>query len=158
MKCSICGCEITGYPNNAQPINNGQCCSDCNINIVVPKRIEFMKVLKDAALAQATFTAGMRELNGYETQITFYSDFTIADHFGVDAINDTYKHAFESWKDNIVYLTEFVMVLNHKIWEHHHKNNSALMTTYDTLWKKADEWCMNNLSDEDLEYYLKTTD
>ena len=35
MKCSICHKEFNGYPNNAQPINNGQCCSDCNINIVV---------------------------------------------------------------------------------------------------------------------------
>lgn len=156
MKCSICGCEITGYPNNAQPINDGQCCSDCNINIVVPKIMEFMNILKEAAIAQARFEKTMEDF-GHEVNYTFYSDFTIADYFGVDAIHDTYKRAFESWKDNIEALTELVVVLNHKIFEHHQKN-SSLMITYDTLWKKSDEYCMNTLSDEDLDYYLKYTD
>lgn len=117
-----------------------------------------MNILRDSAIAQATFKAGMMELNGYEVQTTFYGDFTIADYYGVDAVKDTYERAFESWKDNIVYLTELVLVLNHKIWEHHHHNNSGLMIAYDTLWKKADEWCMNNLNDEDIQYYLKITD
>lgn len=117
-----------------------------------------MNILRDAAIAQATFKAGMMELNGYDVQTTFYSDFTIADYYGVDAVKDTYENAFKSWKSNIVYLTELVLVLNHKIWEHHHHNNSGLMAAYDTLWKKADEWCMNNLNDEDIQYYLKITD
>ena len=50
---------------------------------------------------------------------TFWMDFSIADRFGKSAVKDTYKTAFESWKDNYKYLTELVMVLNHKIWEHY---------------------------------------
>ena len=157
MKCSICGCEITGYPNNAQPINDGQCCSDCNISIVIPKRIEIMSSLREAALAQATFTNGMKHLNGYETVTTFYQDFTIADAFGVDAIIDTYKRAKNEWKHSKEYMTELALVLNHKIWEHH-SNGCNLMVTYDTLWKQHDEWCMSTMSDDDLSYYLKITD
>lgn len=157
MKCSICHKEITGYSNNAQPINDGQCCSDCNINVVIPKRLKEMNILKEAAKAQAQYTDIMESF-GYETQTTFYSDLTIADAFGVDAVKDTFDRAFKEWKSNIVYITEFIMCLNHKIWEHHHKNNTELMIAYDTLWKQADEWAMNNLNDEDLEYYLKTTD
>ena len=62
-------------------------------------------------------------INGYETITSFWSDFTIADRFGVGAIKDTYKRAFNEWKDNYKYLTELVMVLNWKIWQFHEKNN-----------------------------------
>lgn len=116
-----------------------------------------MNILKAAAIAQARFEKTMEEF-GHDVNYTFYSDFTIADYFGVDAVHDTYKNTFESWKSNVEALTELVVVLNHKIFEHHHKNNSGLMAAYDTLWKKADEYCMNTLSDEDLDYYLKYTD
>lgn len=117
-----------------------------------------MKTLRDAAIAQATFTNGMKELNGYETQTTLYGDFTIADAFGVDAVVDTYNRVFKEWQQDAVFMTELSLVLNHKIWEHHHKNNSGLMVTYDTLWKKHDEWCGNALNDEDYDYYLRITD
>ena len=33
---------------------------------------------------------GIKLENGYETKTTFWEDFTIADAFGVDAINDTF--------------------------------------------------------------------
>jgi len=46
MICSICGCAIKPHPlsgwdqgNNAEPINSGRCCDDCNEKYVIPKRI-----------------------------------------------------------------------------------------------------------------------
>lgn len=38
--CSICGKKYKGYGNNAQPINNGRCCDECNTKIVVFRRIQ----------------------------------------------------------------------------------------------------------------------
>lgn len=46
-KCSICGKNYEGYGNNAQPINNGRCCDDCTITIVVPRRIQDYKNRKE---------------------------------------------------------------------------------------------------------------
>ena len=40
-------------------------------------------------------TWNIQELTGYEPMTTFYEDFSIADKFGVEAIKDTYKAAFE---------------------------------------------------------------
>ena len=40
--CSICGKEYEGMGNNAQPINNGRCCSECNRTVVVPFRLKMM--------------------------------------------------------------------------------------------------------------------
>ena len=158
MKCCLCHKEIEGYPNNAEPIMDGLCCSDCNINIVVPNRISQMNVLRKAAIAQATFEKGMMELNGYECVTTLYQDFTIADAFGVDAVRDTYNRVFNEWKHSVEFMTELSLVLNHKIWEHYHKQDSKLSFAYDTLWKQHDEWCMTNLSDENIAYYIKITD
>ena len=46
---------------------------------------------------------------------TFYMDFTIADHFGIEAIKDTFNRAFEEWKTDYKYLTFLVLNLNNLI-------------------------------------------
>ena len=97
------------------------------------------------------------EEHGLKSQTTFWDDFTIADHFGTAAVQDTYNRAFNEWKDNIEYLTELVLVLNHKIWQHH-DHNIELESIYDRLWKEADGWCVENLTGEDAQYYFEVTD
>ena len=49
MKCSICGLEIKKHPitgwdegNNAEPLNSGRCCDDCDEDYVIPKRISIV--------------------------------------------------------------------------------------------------------------------
>ena len=97
-------------------------------------------------------------MTGYQPKTTFWMDFSIADKFGKGAVLDTYKRAFEGWKNDVVYLTELVMVLNWKLWEHHDAGNTVLAETYDKLWIEADEYAMDNLTGEDLSYFLNTTD
>lgn len=98
------------------------------------------------------------DMSGYEPKTTFWSDFSIADAFGVSAVKDTFKRAFDEWKENIVYLTELVLVLNWKIWYHHEHGNEALARLYNDLWGQADEYAMANLKGDDLKYFLRTTD
>lgn len=38
--CSICGKYYEGYGNNAQPINDGRCCEECNLMVVIPQRMQ----------------------------------------------------------------------------------------------------------------------
>lgn len=97
------------------------------------------------------------EIPGYEMKTTFWSDFTIADYFGIPAIRDTFENAFQNWKTDKVYITELTMVLNWKAWEWS-KKNDTYCNVYNTLWEKADSWCMENLKGEDLMYFLRTTD
>lgn len=42
-KCIICGEEIIGYGNNAEPVAEGRCCDDCNMTKVIPARISQLK-------------------------------------------------------------------------------------------------------------------
>ena len=45
--CCICHKEFTGWGNNPDPYKpedgNDRCCDDCNMNFVIPARIEELK-------------------------------------------------------------------------------------------------------------------
>lgn len=95
--------------------------------------------------------------NGYEMQSTFWQDFSIADAFGIPAIKDTFKRAFTEWKSNHVYLTELVLVLNHKIWQWYEKNE-AVASVYNKLWEATDDYARENLEGEELSFFYRITD
>lgn len=95
--------------------------------------------------------------NGYKLKTTFWDDFSIADRFGECGIRDTYKRAFDAWKGDYIYLTELVMVLNHKTWQHY-ASNREIAALYDELWRKADNYAMENLTGKELDYFYKVTD
>ena len=61
MKCSICKEQIKGdvvtdseglqkvvseKGHNAYPINNGRCCDNCNLNLVIPSRLILIQKVK----------------------------------------------------------------------------------------------------------------
>lgn len=87
----------------------------------------------------------------------FWQDFTIADQFGLEAVQDTYNRAME-WKSNAEYITALTITLNHKIWYWYEAGNEKYTKLYDKLWRELDDWCLENLKGKDLEYYIKTTD
>ena len=95
--------------------------------------------------------------NGYELKTTFWNDFTIADEFGVDAIKDTYNRAFNEWKHDHIYITELYMVMNWKMFQWFEKDDSKYQTYFE-LYTILDEWCLDNLKGEQLDYFIATTD
>ena len=96
-------------------------------------------------------------LFGYKQITTFFEDFSIADNFGLSAIKDTFKRAFEEWKNNYKYLTELVMVLNWKSWQHHQKDEKK-SELYVKLYEKANTYAYSHLKGDELSYYFRTTD
>ena len=103
-------------------------------------------------------TWNIEAMTGYKPITTFYEDFSIADKFGMEAVKDTYKRGLESarfmgYKE----LTEFVMALNWKIWEHC-EQNEPLAKLYNDLWEEADVYAVENLKGEELQYFYQTTD
>ena len=99
----------------------------------------------------------IEEMTGYKPKTTFWNDFEMAEPFGLKEVEDTYKRAFKSWKEDVEYLTELSMVLNWRI-HYWYGQNDDLAKLYDRLWRECDAWCMENLKDDDLTYYLQTTD
>lgn len=96
--------------------------------------------------------------NGYVMTTTFWDDFSIADRFGADAIKDTFKRAFKEWKGNHIYLTELVIVLNHKIWQYYRLGNTVYAELYNDLWEKADNYACTHLKGEELSHFYNITD
>lgn len=94
---------------------------------------------------------------GYTPQTTFWEDFSIADPFGLDAVQDTFNRAFSEWKSDYIYLTELVLVLNWKIGQHY-KSNENLARLYSELWQQADAYACDNLEGDELQYFYRTTD
>lgn len=108
--------------------------------------------------AHITIPAGKLSLPNYTEKTTFMMDFAIADMFGADAVKDTYDRAFEEWKEDAVYLTELVLVLNTRCWMHFEKGNAPLSKLYGELYHKANAYAYETLEGEDLKYYFETTD
>ena len=101
-------------------------------------------------------TWNIEAMTGYKPITTFYEDFSIADKFGINAIKDTYKRAFNEWKSDYKYLTELVMVLNWKSWEH--ESNVQFCRLYSDLFYELQDYAYNNLKGEELNYFIITTD
>lgn len=99
----------------------------------------------------------IENLTGYQPKTTFWEDFSIADTFGISAVKDTYKRAFNEWKDDYIYLTELVMVLNHKIWQHYDENKE-LASVYNDLWEVAQDYGYDHLNGDELDYFIRTLD
>lgn len=93
-----------------------------------------------------------------EFSTTFWQDFSIADRFGEDAVKDTFKRAFNEWKSDYRYLTDLVMVVNHKCWEHYENGNQKLSQLYSDLYYKADGYACEHLKGEEASYYFRVTD
>ena len=104
-----------------------------------------------------TLEQAIYEQTGYKCFTTFAKDFSIAEPFGLNAVQDTFNRAFAEWKSNYKYLTELVLILNWKIWVWAQRNEE-LARLYDKLWRTADEWGCENLKDEELDYFYSTLD
>ena len=99
-----------------------------------------------------------QERTGYEMQTTFGNDFDIAEAFGPEAVKETYTRAFKEWRSDYKYLTELVLILNWKIWQHYETENMDLAHLYNDLWIEADTYARDNLTGKELEYFYRTTD
>lgn len=60
-------------------------------------------------------------------------------------------------KTSHVYLTELVMVLNHKIWQWY-QINETVAQVYNDLWKETNLWAQEHLEGEELDYFYEVTD
>jgi hypothetical protein len=110
-----------------------------------------MNVFEYAAANEIYFENFLNSV-GKERKTTFFSDLSIAECYGVDSITDTCNRVVKSWKDDVVYMSEFVVALNQKIWQHYEKNKD-LAKVYNDLWLECDDFCRDHFKGEDLDYY-----
>ncbi len=93
------------------------------------------------------------KLPGEEVTTTFWNDFSIADAFGIDAVKDTFEQAFAEWKHDYRYLTNLVLTLNYKSWEHA-EGNEDLAEAYVVLYEKARGYAETELKGDEVNYFF----
>ena len=113
--------------------------------------------METATIQFVTPMWNIEKMTGYKPLTTFWSDFSTAEQFGIEAVKGTFKRAFEEWKGDYKFLTELVMVLNHKIWQWYEKNDE-LARVYNALWEEADNYGYENLKGGELDYFYETLD
>ena len=95
---------------------------------------------------------------GYTQRTTFWDDFTIAERFGIHAIEDTYKNAFNSWKHDVVFIVELVLVLNWKMLYMDERHMTEKSVIYYKCWVELSNWCERHLEAGAYEYFINITD
>ena len=97
-------------------------------------------------------------LCGYTQRTTFWDDFTIAERNGIPAIKETYRNAFNSWKTDVVFITELVLVLNWKMLYMDERHMTEKSVMYYKCWVELSNWCERHLEAGAYEYFLNVTD
>lgn len=101
---------------------------------------------------------------------TFYFDFTIAERIsGAAGVRDTFKRAFDEWKDDIRYLTALYCVMNWKGNDYFGKNKE-LSDLYYKQQIALDKYILAcekpgtkqekflNFSEDEITYFYRATD
>lgn len=101
----------------------------------------------------------LEQFTDWRPQTLYWQRFSIAERFGENEIKKVYKEIFDEAKNDYKLLTELVMVLNHKTWQHcEDLSRSRFCDVYIDLFEKANKYTLSNLSGEALQYFIKTTD
>ena len=122
--------------------------------------MEEMSVYEYANVCTKMFEANLGNVGNYRRRTTFYEDLSIAEYYGEANVKDTYNRVMKEWLDNIEYITEFVLCLNWKCWEHHDRDNHGLAVLYHDLYYKAVDEVMEHYKNDQkaLLYYYEITD
>ena len=92
----------------------------------------------------------------------FWGEFDLAEISGSETIKDLAKKSYEKYKDDIVALTDLVMVINHKSWVWHDFHRDNLSELYANLYYEYYEKAINYLEkkddQDDLTYFIRTLD
>ena len=115
---------------------------------------------------ERNFEANLRE--DYERKTTYTSDFSIAEWCvpveGMSAIASTLRNALTSWRDNVEWFAEILLVINMKSWEHAARGNNEYGKMYSELFYMVQalyfDWFDENnpKHGEAMDYYYQYVD
>lgn len=105
------------------------------------------------------------ESTGYTPRTDIWTKLSSADVLSImsgdtsalTTLLDSITKSVQNLQYTIEVITETVMAINWKSFQHYDEHRD-LARTYNRYYKFLDKWCMDNLKDEDLSYYLSTTD
>lgn len=131
-------------------------------------------VLQYGVLEEAMWKNFMSQETDYTPFTTFYSDLSVAECAGEKGIRETHATVMKSWMHDYKYMTEYIMCLNHKIWEWYDEKyenrqirllydkakRDELSRVYNELWEDAENKFLEQYANDKaaLAYYYEVTD
>ena len=92
----------------------------------------------------------------------FWHVFDEAEESGEPTVTVIASILYQRWRDSICDLTDLIMVINHKSWDHYQKGNDKFQELYTELYyeyyEKALDYLEKNNRDEELTYFIRTLD
>lgn len=92
-----------------------------------------------ARWCESNFEANLRK--DYKRKTTFTNDFSISEWFvgieGIKSIGTTLYNALTSWRENVEFFAELILVLNKKSWEHSVRGNVKYSRMYAALYNSV---------------------
>ena len=117
-----------------------------------------MNPLRAGAVAQAIFERWMEECQPWRrTRSAFASDFGIADPFGRPAVKDTFKRAFDEWKNSPEMMAEMCVTLNLAV-NRYYGLDDEWYEMYLSLFEKAYNWCLDHYKGDDFDKWFEIVD
>lgn len=101
----------------------------------------------------------LSKFTSWRPQTNAWQSFSIAEQISEREVNDTYKRLFSQMKNDYKTLTELVMILNHKMFQHNEiPGHRRLCELYSNLFETTDDYALHALKDDELSYFLSVTD
>lgn len=101
----------------------------------------------------------LSQFTDWRPENLYWQRFSIAEEYGKKEVEQVYKEILSEAKDKYKAMTELVMVLNHKSWQHcENTGNSELCNLYAKLFYKAKDYAENTLKGDELRYLIETID
>ena len=92
----------------------------------------------------------------------FWEAFDDAEEAGNSTVIAIASILYQRWCDRIHELTDLVMVINHKSWDHYEKRNIGFQELYTDLYYEYYEKAINYMEkkgmDSELTYFIRTLD
>jgi len=90
---------------------------------------------------------------------TAWRDFSIAESISEQETKETYERLLKKMKKDYKLLTELVMILNHKSFQHSEiPGHNRLCELYSNLFASTYDYACNTLKGDELDYFLTVTD
>ena len=99
-----------------------------------------------SATSERCMERQLAELKGCERRTTFMADLSIGEWCGGwNGVADTVRRSMKNWRDDVEMMSEFVLCVNWKAWEHHARGNM--------MWAKLYSLLCDGVSDLMFRYY-----
>lgn len=104
------------------------------------------------------------KITGYKILTDYWEQFTKVEleaetqDAAIKAAKKLYKELLPAAKKDYKKLTELVMVLNHKCWDHSELDQNLIGIWYSDEYLKLHDWALDHLKGDEFSYYYQTVD